>query len=121
MNKKILVIDDDEGLVRLLTARLEAAGYSVISAADGKKGLDIAKKKHPDLILLDLIMPNIDGYQFCLLSKSDEGLKKIPIIMLTSMGQKMDVATGKALGADEYVLKPFDAVKLIETIKKWLP
>lgn len=117
MTKKILVIDDDENMVALLKARLEQAGYSVSSAGDGAKGLDIARKKNPDLIIVDVMMPKVDGYQFCLLLRSDERFKRTPLIMLTSMGQKMDKMTGKALGADEYVTKPFDSVRLLEMIR----
>ena len=120
MTKKILLIDDDPNIVTLLKSRLESAGYSVVSAHDGVKGLDLARKRKPDLIIVDVIMPNIDGYQFCLLLRSDERCKKIPVIMLTSMNEKMDRMTGKALGADEYITKPFDSAKLFETVKTML-
>ncbi|PIR16422.1 MAG: hypothetical protein COV46_08425 [Deltaproteobacteria bacterium CG11_big_fil_rev_8_21_14_0_20_49_13] len=120
MTKKILIVDDDKHLRTLLESRLKSWGYNVILADDGNKGLELARKKAPDLILLDIVMPNLDGYQFSLLMKSDERLKKIPVIMLTSMNEQIDVITGRAFGAVEYITKPFDPEKLHEAIKKLL-
>ncbi len=120
MPKKILIVDDDEAVLQLLNTRLISVGYETVMASDGEEGLKKARKELPDLILLDVMMPNLDGYQFSLLLKADERFKKTPIIMLTSLSQHMDAITGRALGAVEYVTKPFDSVKLLETINKWL-
>lgn len=118
MLKKILVIDDERDLVETITFRLEAAGYKVITAGDGQEGLDKAREMKPDLILLDIMMPKMDGYQVCRFLKFDEEYKDIPIIMLTARGQESDKNTGKNVGADDYVTKPFDGGELLLKIKK---
>jgi len=120
MPKKILVVDDEADLVETLKFRLEAAGYAVVAAYDGQEGLAMAKKEKPNLILLDVMMPKLDGFQVCRLLKFDSNLKNIPIIMLTARGQDQDKLTGKGVGADIYITKPFDAPKLMAEIKKFL-
>jgi len=120
MGKKILVIDDERDLVETLTYRLEAFGYEVLTAYDGQEGLDKAREERPDLILLDVMMPKMDGYQVCRMLKFDEEFKSIPIIMLTARGQDSDRETGETVGADEYVTKPFEANDLTNKIKELL-
>ncbi|MBI2092271.1 MAG: response regulator [Deltaproteobacteria bacterium] len=120
MAKKILIIDDEEMLRSLLKTRLENAGYKTQSATDGKAGLELARKEIPNLIILDIMMPVLDGYQFCLITQNDERLRKIPIIMLTGMNEPVDKITGKAFGAVEYITKPFDSVKLVESVNRLL-
>lgn len=117
---KILVIDDEHDLVETLTFRLEAAGYEVVSAFDGQEGLKKVKEEKPDLILLDVMMPKMDGYQVCRMLKFDQKFKDIPIIMLTARGQLQDKNIGKDVGANEYVTKPFESADLLERIKKLL-
>ena len=120
MPKKILLVDDEESLVMLLTERLKFNGYDVITAADGQEGLDKAKKEKPDLILLDVMMQKMNGYQVSRLLKFDQRFKHIPIIMLTARTQAIDMKTGKETGADAYITKPFESENLIAEIKKFL-
>lgn len=118
--KRILIVDDEVQLVEMVKIRLEAAGYGVISAYDGQDGFDKAKKDKPDLIILDLMLPKMDGYKVCGLLKNDARYSKIPIIMFTARAQEEDVRLGKDLGAEEYVTKPFDPKILLDKIKELL-
>ena len=120
MAYKILVVDDEVDLVEMLTMRLEASGYEVITASNGQEGLDKAQNENPDLMLLDVMMPIMNGYQVCRLLKFDDRFKHIPIIMLTAKTQDSDEATGKQTGADSYIGKPFDWKILHAEIKKYL-
>ena len=117
MAKKILIVDDEVQLVEMVKMRLEAAGYDIISAYDGQDGFDKARKEKPDLIILDLMLPKMDGYKICGLLKNDARYSKIPIIMFTARVQEEDVRLGKDLGAEEYVTKPFDPKILLSKIK----
>jgi len=116
--KQILVIDDEEDLVDLLEVRLQAAGYKMLRAYDGEEGLEVVAANIPDLIILDISMPKMDGYQVCEKLKSNRKLKKVPVIMLTAMGQRVDVIVGKALGADAYISKPFNHMELLAKIEE---
>lgn len=118
--EKILVVDDEPDIVETLSFRLEQEGYAVITAVDGLEALDKARNESPDLIILDIMMPKLDGFQVSRLLKFDERYQDIPIIMLTAKTQEQDVATGKKTGGDEYVKKPFDAKELMEKIKSRL-
>ena len=118
MAKRILIVDDEVQLVELVKMRLEAAGYETVSAYDGQEGFDKAKKEKPDLIILDLMLPKMDGYKVCGLLKNDARYSKIPIIMFTARVQEEDVRLGKDLGAEEYVTKPFDPKILLSKIKE---
>ncbi|PIR16969.1 MAG: two-component system response regulator [Deltaproteobacteria bacterium CG11_big_fil_rev_8_21_14_0_20_49_13] len=120
MGGKILVVDDDKDLVETITFRLEAAGYEVSSAYDGQEGLEKAMDIKPDLILLDVMMPKMDGYQVCRMLKFDENYKNIPIIMLTVRGQEQDKNTGVDVGANDYITKPFDSKDLLTRIQRIL-
>ena len=120
MAKRILIIDDEVQLVEMVKMRLEDAGYETICAYDGQEGFGRAKKDKPDLIILDLMLPKMDGYKVCGLLKNDARYSKIPIIMFTARVQEEDVALGKELGAEEYVTKPFDPKILLSKIKKLL-
>jgi len=116
-NKKILVVDDETQLVEMVKMRLEANGYDVIVAYDGQDGLDKARQEKPDLIILDLMLPKIDGYKVCRMLKFDEKYKNIPIIMFTARAQAEDEKLGKEVGADDYVTKPFEPQVLLGKIK----
>ncbi|MDD5355218.1 MAG: response regulator [Candidatus Omnitrophica bacterium] len=116
-NKKILVVDDETQLVEMVKMRLEANGYDVIVAYDGQDGLDKARQEKPDLIILDLMLPKIDGYKVCRMLKFDEKYKNIPIIMFTARAQAEDEKLGKEVGADAYVTKPFEPQVLLGKIK----
>ncbi len=118
--KKILVVDDEIGLTKVVEIRLKAAGYDVILAYDGQEGLEKAKTENPDLMILDLMLPKMDGFKVCGLLKSDARYKKIPIIIYTARVQDSDQQLGKEVGADAYITKPFDPQVLLEKIKMLL-
>ncbi|MCK5708410.1 MAG: response regulator [Candidatus Aureabacteria bacterium] len=118
--KKILVVDDEPDIVTGISDRLAFEGYEVITANDGQTALSIAREKNPDLIVLDIMLPKIDGFKVCRLLKFDKKKKHIPIIMLTAKTQETDIKTGKDMKADEYICKPFDQDELIKSIKKHL-
>ncbi len=116
--KRILLVDDEEDLRKMLRFRLEATNYDVIEAADGQEGLNKARSERPDLIILDLMLPKIDGFKVCRMLKFDEKYKAIPIVMFTARAQKQDQELGKEMGADAYVTKPFDPEILLGKIKE---
>ncbi len=117
---RILLVDDEPDLVRLVSVRLEAAGYEVVTAFDGQQALDQAKKLKPALIILDLMLPKVDGYKVCRLLKFDERYKTIPILIFTARAQVEDIRLATECGADAYLTKPFDAQMLLEKIKELL-
>jgi DNA-binding response OmpR family regulator len=118
--KKILVVDDEPDLVETVRFSLELEGYQVLAAYNGEDGLNQARKDSPDLILLDLMLPKLDGYKVCRLLKFDERYKHIPILMLTAKAQEKDKILGKETGADDYMTKPFDIDQLMEKVKFYL-
>ncbi len=118
--KKILLVEDEKVLIETVTLRLEAFGYEVISAYDGFEGLEKAKKEKPDLIILDLMLPKMDGYKVCGLLKADTRYNKIPIIMFTARAQESDKKMGQDVGADAYITKPFEPQLLLEKIRELL-
>ena len=120
IKKKILVVDDEPELVKAVQIRLTRAGYEVLSAYDGQEGLEKAKKETPDLILLDISMPEINGYQALQRLKGESQTKSIPVIMITANSQLEDVARAINLGAEEYIVKPFDYIAMLGKIKKAL-
>lgn len=118
--KRILVVEDELELVKAIQIRLEQAGYEALFAYDGQEGLEKARKEKPDLILLDLMLPKIDGYKVCRMLKFDEKYKKIPIIMLTARAQESDEKLGLETGADTYITKPFQHEVVLAKIKELL-
>lgn len=118
--KRILIVDDERDMVDLLRLRLESVGYEVDAAYDGQEGLMRARKRKPDLIILDVMMPRLDGRQVCRLLKFDDAFTSVPIIMLTALGQERDRQTGESVGADEYIVKPFDGQVLLDAVKRLL-
>jgi len=118
--KRILVVDDEDELVKAVQVRLEYVGYEVLTASDGQTGLELAKKEKPDLIVLDLMLPKMDGYKVCALLKADTRYKKIPVILFSARVQDKDVQMGKEVGADAYITKPFDHQVLTAKIKELL-
>lgn len=120
MGKKILIVDDETDLVELVKMRLEASGYDVITAYDGVAGLKKAREGKPDLIVLDILLPEMNGYRVCLDLKTDKMYKDIPIIMFTAKFQPADIRFGKELGADAYITKPFEPQLLIDEIRRLL-
>jgi DNA-binding response OmpR family regulator len=118
--KKILVVDDEVDLVKTVSFSLEAEGYTVLVSYNGEDALNQARKENPDLILLDIMLPKLDGYKVCRLLKFDERYKHIPVLMLTAKTQEKDKIVGMETGADEYIAKPFDMDELMEKIKAYL-
>ncbi|MBL7091800.1 MAG: response regulator [Candidatus Omnitrophica bacterium] len=118
--KRILIVEDEAQLVNLLKMRLEANDYEVITAYDGQEGLDKARKEKLDLIILDLMLPGMDGYKVCGLLKKDTRYAGVPIIMFTARAQEEDIKLGKEVGADAYITKPFEPQVLLEKIKELL-
>ncbi|MGA2533086.1 MAG: response regulator [Candidatus Aminicenantales bacterium] len=117
MTKKILVVDDESDTVELLQARLEKNGYGVIVAYDGQEALDKTYQENPDLIILDIMLPKVDGYNVCKTLRSDEKYKAIPIVMLTARTLTQDIKMGMDLGAVSYVQKPFKPEVLLGIIQ----
>ncbi len=120
MQKKILIIEDYNNIVEILTMRLSKMGYTVISANDGQEGLTLARKEKPDLIVLDVMLPKINGYKISRLLKFDSRYKDIPIIMLTSRETKRDEQIGLETGADIYIYKSDRTGRLLKTIRHFL-
>ncbi len=118
--KKILIVDDEVDLVETVRFPLELEGYHVLVSYNGEDALNQARKENPDLIILDLMLPKLDGYKVCRLLKFDERYKHIPILMLTAKTQEKDKILGKETGADEYITKPFDLDDLMEKVKGYL-
>jgi len=120
MGKKILVVNDEPDILKIVTFRLKKIGYEILEAADGEKALHLIEKERPDLILLDLRLPAIDGYEVCRRIKADEKLKAIPVIILTaSVTSEMETKV-EELKADDYVVKPFDSEVLLAKVKHFL-
>jgi two-component system response regulator VicR len=115
MNKKILVVDDERSIVDILDFNLKKAGYSVIRAYDGREGLDLARSENPDLILLDVMLPHMDGFEVCKTLRAEGST--IPIIMITAREEETDKVFGLELGADDYVTKPFSVRELLARVK----
>jgi DNA-binding response OmpR family regulator len=118
--KKILVVDDEVDLVETVRFPLEMEGFDVLVSYNGEDALSQARKEKPDLIILDLMLPKLDGYKVCRLLKFDERYKHIPILMLTAKTQEKDKILGKETGADEYITKPFEMDYLMEKVKAYL-
>ena len=116
--KRILLVEDEPEFRQGVRMRLEANDYDVMEAEDGLAGLEMARKNAPDLIILDLMLPKMDGYQVARLLKFDEKYRGIPIVMLTARSQETDKETGISVGADAYITKPFKSEELLETIAK---
>jgi DNA-binding response OmpR family regulator len=116
--KKLLIIEDDPALLRGLKDNFEAQGYEVRTANDGQRGLDVLLKDPPDLLLLDLMLPRVNGYEICRAARARQ--LQMPIIMLTARGQEEDIVRGLELGADDYVTKPFSIRELLARVKAFL-
>ncbi|MFC1668098.1 response regulator transcription factor [Chlamydiota bacterium] len=116
--KKILVVDDEISIAEILKVRLEANGYAVDIAVDGMEALKKIREEKPDLVVLDLMLPKIDGYKIVGMMKHDRNLKEIPVIIFTARTQDSDVNLGLEMGAVAYIPKPFDPQLLLSTIKQ---
>jgi len=120
MKKRILIIEDEKEFLVGITTLLESQGYEVLTAPDGMSGLQKARKDNPDLVILDIMMPKVDGYKVCRLLKFDAKYKDIPILMLTAKTQDIDRLTGEQCGADAYFLKSESPDGLIAKINEIL-
>ena len=117
---RILIIEDESDIGELLEYNLQKEGYDTILANNGESGLEIARKEKPNLLILDLMLPGIDGLDVCRLIKSDSDIKDISIVMLTALGQEEDIVKGLESGADDYITKPFSFKVLIARIQSVL-
>ena len=113
---KVLVVDDEIYIVHILDFSLGMEGYEVLTALDGEQALEKAKAEHPDLIVLDIMMPKLDGYETCKHLKADPETRNIPVILLSAKGRNIDQKVGFEVGADDYITKPFSPRKLVERI-----
>ena len=120
ITKKILIVEDDPGVLRATSFILEKEGYQIITAQDGLEGLKKAKEDNPDLLILDVMLPGIDGFEICHSLRSEPQTADMPILMFSAKGQESDKATGLKMGADDYITKPVDREVLIERVAAWL-
>jgi two-component system alkaline phosphatase synthesis response regulator PhoP len=117
---RILVVDDEIYIVHILDFSLGMEGYEVVTALDGEEALQKVKEATPDLIVLDIMMPKMDGYETCKALKADDATKNIPVILLSAKGRNVDMQTGYDVGADDYITKPFSPRKLVDRINAML-
>lgn len=118
---QVLIVDDEPFIVETVRFALEKAGYGCLVAYDGEEAIKIARTENPGLILLDIMLPKLNGFQICRLLKFDERYRHIPIVMLTARTQARDRLLGKETGADEYVTKPFELPDLVRLVARHLP
>jgi len=118
--KTVLIVDDEKDIVETFQFMLEAEGIKCLTAFDGDEALNMAKNSFPDLIILDVMLPKINGYKICRLLKFDSKYKDIPILMVTARSQDEDKVIGEETGADEYIIKPFDLNEVVEKVKTYL-
>lgn len=117
MSKKLLIVEDDRSLASVLEYNFESAGYEVFCAHDGQDGVNQARSKNPDIIILDLMIPVVDGIEVCRQLRSESATRQTPIMMLTAKAEETDQLIGFSVGADDYVVKPFSVRVLLERVK----
>lgn len=120
MVSKILIVDDEPNIVLSLEFLMKQAGYQVQTASDGETGLAAVTAEHPDLVLLDVMMPRKNGYEVCQAIRENPELKDVRIIMLTAKGRDVEREKGLAMGADDYVTKPFSTQEVVEKVQEML-
>lgn len=118
--KKILVIEDQDSLLKLESILLTAKGFEVKAVADGQSALDALNEEFPDLVLLDIMLPDLNGFDICSRIKKDPERRHIPVVIVTARKSPEDMVRGEKVGADEYIIKPFKSAMLIESIQKLL-
>jgi two-component system alkaline phosphatase synthesis response regulator PhoP len=116
----VLLVEDDPVILKLLEVNFELEGYSVLLAHDGAEGIDLARSSAPDLIISDIMMPNVSGLELVKALKGDDATKRIPIILLSAKAQTADIRAGMEAGADDYVTKPFEPLELVEHVQALL-
>jgi DNA-binding response OmpR family regulator len=120
MDKCILVVDDERYIVNILDFTLGSEGFRVLSASNGEEALRMAMKETPDLVVLDIMMPKIDGFEVCRALKAKEETKDLPVILLTAKDRDADRKKGEEVGADLYMTKPFSPARLVEEVRNLL-
>jgi two-component system, OmpR family, alkaline phosphatase synthesis response regulator PhoP len=118
--KRILVVDDEIYIVHILEFSLTMEGYTVLTAFDGDEALRVIEQEHPDLVVLDIMMPKLDGYEVCRRLRKDDRFVALPVILLSAKGRNLDREIGLQAGADDYITKPFSPRKLLEKIRELL-
>ncbi len=118
--KKILIVEDEQTLLKLESILLRSKGYHVVGASNGLEALAIAARERPDLVLLDVMLPGMDGFQVCQHLKTAPETRDIPVVMLTARTKQDDIARGRAVGAAEYITKPFQSSQVTRTIARLL-
>ena len=118
--ERVLIVDDDPDIVRLVSYNLSHSGYEVQVATSGREALDLVQKQPPDLIVLDVMLPDVDGLEVCRTLRQQDPSRRIPILMLTARGEEIDRVVGFELGADDYVSKPFSPRELVLRVKSIL-
>ena len=118
--KRILVVDDEIYIVHILEFTLTMEGYEVLTAADGEEALRKVEQDRPDLVVADIMMPKLDGYEVCRRIRKDEEFGHLPVILLSAKGRPIDRETGLEVGADDYIVKPFSPRRLLEKIRDLL-
>ncbi|GAG90070.1 unnamed protein product, partial [marine sediment metagenome] len=120
MDKKILVIEDDPSALRLIEYTLQQEGYQVLTVPNGLEGLRKARREEPDLIIIDIMLPGIDGFEVCHRLRAEPQTAKLPILILSAKAREMDKATGLTVGADDYMTKPADPLEIISRVESLL-
>ena len=114
---RVLLVDDEPSIVKMVGKRLEVEGFDVLMAMDGQEGLKKAQAEQPDVIILDLMLPKLNGYEVCTMLKQDARYQKIPIVMFSAKAQEKDEKLGRECGANAYIRKPFKAQELLDQIR----
>lgn len=117
---KVLIVEDEPEILELVKDTLYNEKYEILEAQDGERGLRIAENGNPDLILLDIMLPKLNGYEVCRRLKASDKTTRIPVLMLTAFGQKREIEEGFKVKADGYIVKPFEPVKLREQVQRYL-
>ncbi|MFA4947841.1 MAG: response regulator [Candidatus Krumholzibacteriia bacterium] len=117
---KVLVVDDEVNITQILEFSIGAEGFEVITAQNGEEAIEKARREQPDLIILDVMMPKIDGYEACRILKANPLTKNIPVVLLTAKGRDIDKRLGMEVGATDYIVKPFSPNRLVERINQLL-
>lgn len=114
---RVLIVEDEPNIVLSLEILLQRAGYETASSADGEAALELIRRTRPDVVLLDIMLPKLNGYEVCRVVKSDPTLSSIPVVMLTAKGQEVEILKGLELGASAYIAKPFGNAEVLEAVR----
>lgn len=119
-NRKILLVEDEPNVIELMTIFLSRRGFEIVNVVEGTQVLDEVRRTHPDLIILDIMIPKLNGFEVCSRLKADPGLRNIPVLILSALVQKNEIEMGIRMGADMYMTKPFQNSELLANIEKLL-